>query len=132
MVLGKLDQLGGTSLEVINQIHALQQKGIYIRTLDSLVNSRELGAVGSTLTGLLASLAEIDRSPTRKRTLVNAESRRVNGKSVGGRPKTSEAKESLVVRLREEGYSYRSIREQTGLALSTIRRIIIDKEALVA
>ena len=35
-------------------------------------------------------------------------------------------KESLVIRLRNEGYSYRSIRSQTGIALSTIRRVILE------
>ena len=37
-------------------------------------------------------------------------------------------KESLVIRLRNEGYSYRSIRSQTGIALSTIRRVILEGE----
>ena len=46
------------------------------------------------------------------------------------RPKTNQAKERLVLRLRDEGCSYRSIREQTGLALSTIRRIIAEQEAV--
>ena len=32
------------------------------------------------------------------------------------------------MRLRNEGCSYRSIRTQTGIALSTIRRIILDGE----
>jgi len=35
---------------------------------------------------------------------------------------------SLVIRLRNEGYSYRSIRSQTGIALSTIRRVILEGE----
>ena len=49
--------------------------------------------------------------------------------NLGGRPKISPLKESLVIRLRNEGCSYRSIRTQTGIALSTIRRIILDGEA---
>ena len=51
------------------------------------------------------------------------------GNNLGGRPKISPLIESLVLRLRNEGYSYRSIRTQTGIALSTIRRIILDGEA---
>ena len=58
------------------------------------------------------------------------EHRRATGQSIGGRPKTNKAKEGLVLRLREEGCSYRSIREQTGLALSTIRRIIAEQEVV--
>ena len=51
---------------------------------------------------------------------------------MGGRPKTSNEKDGLVLRLRNEGCSYRSIREHTtGLALSTIRRIIVEQESKV-
>ena len=50
------------------------------------------------------------------------------GLNLGGRPKISKIKETLVLRLRNEGYSYRTIRSQTGVALSTIRRIILDSE----
>ena len=54
--------------------------------------------------------------------------RKLSGNNLGGRPKISPLKESLVIRLRNEGYSYRSIRTQTGIALSTIRRVILDGE----
>ena len=37
---------------------------------------------------------------------------------------TSEKKERLVLRLRGEGESYRSIRDQTGISVSTIQRIL--------
>tara|TARA_B100000963_G_C22218591_1_gene490569 strand:- start:136 stop:270 length:135 start_codon:yes stop_codon:yes gene_type:complete len=42
---------------------------------------------------------------------------------LGGRPKTSPKKEKLLVRLREEGESLRGIRDQTGLAVATLRKI---------
>ena len=54
--------------------------------------------------------------------------RREHNLSLGGRPKTSNKKEKYVLRLRSEGESYREIREQTGLGLATIRRIIADNE----
>ena len=52
--------------------------------------------------------------------------RKLSGNNLGGRPKISPLKESLVIRLRNEGYSYRSIISQTGIALSTIRRVILE------
>ena len=52
-----------------------------------------------------------------------------NGDSLGGHPKISAAKEKLALHLRTEGETYRAIREQTGLALSTIRRVIAEAEA---
>ena len=54
--------------------------------------------------------------------------RKLSGNNLGGRPKISPLKESLVIRLRNEGYSNRSIRSQTGIALSTIRRVILEGE----
>ena len=56
--------------------------------------------------------------------------RRTSSGNLGGRPKTSGKKESLVLRLRQEGESYRSIKEQTGLALATITRIIKEQEVV--
>ena len=56
--------------------------------------------------------------------------RKLSGNNSGGRPKISPLKESLVLRLRNEGFSYRSIRTQTGISLSTIRRIILDGGAI--
>ena len=78
---------------------------------------------------LLSGLAEVERSLIQERTLESIQLRRSTGGNLGGRPKTKEAKECLVLRLRDEGCSYLSIREQTGLALSTIRRIIAEQEA---
>ena len=46
----------------------------------------------------------------------------ING--VGGRPKTP--KENKVIELYKEGHSYREIKRLTGVALATIRRVVVD------
>ena len=132
LVVSKMDRLGRTQVEVVHRIHDLQEKGIHIRTLDGLINTRGLGKFAPVLIGLLSGLAEVERSLTRERTIESIQHRREKGQSLGGRPKTNSAKEGLVLRLRKEGCSYRSIRQQTGLALSTIRRIIVEQEAVAA
>ena len=118
-----------TQREVINRLHDLQEKGIHVRTLDGLVNTKAMGKMAPVLIGLLTGLNVVEREVTRDLVLESIEHRRSTGGNLGGRPKTNEAKERLVLRLRDEGCSYRSIREQTGLALSTIRRIIAEQEA---
>jgi DNA invertase Pin-like site-specific DNA recombinase len=132
LVVSKLDRLGRTQVEVVNRLHQLQEQGIHVRTLDGLVNTKGLGKFAPVLIGLLSGLAEVERSLIQERTRESIAHRRATGGPVGGRPKTNQAKERLVLRLRDEGSSYRSIREQTGLALSTIRRIISEQEALAA
>ena len=130
LVVSKLDRLGRTQVEVVNRLHQLQEQGIHVRTLDGLVNTKGLGKFAPVLIGLLSGLAEVERSLIQERTKESIAHRRATGGHVGGRPKTNQAKERLVLRLRDEGSSYRSIREQTGLALSTIRRIIAEQEAM--
>jgi DNA invertase Pin-like site-specific DNA recombinase len=106
LVVTALSRLGRDQRSAINRLHDLQVKGLHVRTL-------------------------VERKLKRERTLENVQHRRETGESVGERPKTDKATEGLVLRLHEEGCSYRSIRRQSGLALSTIRRIICDAEMMV-
>ena len=126
--LTSLSRLGRTQREVINRLHELQAEGINVITLDGLINTEALGKFAPVLIGLLTGLNQVERELTAERTLASVEYRRRTGGDLGGRPKTSNKKEKLVVRLREEGESLRGIREQTGLAVATIRRILADNE----
>ena len=126
--LTSLSRLGRTQREVINRLHELQAEGINVITLDGLINTEALGKFAPVLIGLLTGLNEVERELTQERTIASVEYRRKTGGNLGGRPKTSAKKEKLVLRLREEGDSLRSIQEQTGVAVKTIRRIIADNE----
>tara|TARA_B100000965_G_C19544556_1_gene737139 strand:- start:464 stop:1081 length:618 start_codon:yes stop_codon:yes gene_type:complete len=128
LVVAKLDRLGRTQLEVVSLLHQLQKEGKHVRTLDGLINTRRLGKIADVLIDFFVGLSELERSLVKERTLENIQHRRETGGNLGGRPKTNTEKEGLVIRLRNEGCSYRSIRKQTGLALSTIRRIIVEKD----
>ena len=97
-----------------------------------MVSTKGLGRFAPVLIGLLFGLAEVERALFQERTLESIQYRRETGSNLGACPKTNQAKERLVLRLREEGCSYRSIREQTGLAHSTIRRIIAEAEVVVS
>ncbi|MBD1193120.1 recombinase family protein [Vulcanococcus sp. Clear-D1] len=126
LVVSKLDRLGRSQVEVINRLNELQIQGVYVRTLDGLINTSGLGKLAPLVIGLLTGLAEVERSLIQERTRESVEHRRRTGGNLGGRPKTSDKKERLVVRLRDEGESYRSIRDQTGLSLATVQRILKD------
>ena len=123
-----LSRLGRTQTEVIQRLNDLQAEGINVITLDGLVNLEALGKFAPVLIGLLTGLNKVEREQISERVQMSVEYRRNNNGDLGGRPKTSEKKEKLVLRLREDGDSYREIREQTGLGLATIRRIIADNE----
>ena len=78
----------------------------------------------------MTGFPEVERSLIQERSRESVEHRRRTGGNLGGRPKTTGKKESLVLRLRQEGESYRSIKEQTGLALATITRIVKEAESV--
>ena len=126
--LCSLSRLGRTQREVINRLHELQAQSINVVTLDGLINLGAMGKFAPLLIGLLTGLNEVERELIQERTQASIDYRRKHGGNLGGRPKTSAKKEQLVIRLREEGESLRSIQEQTGVAVKTIRRIIADNE----
>ena len=130
--LTSLSRLGRTQREVINRLHDLQAEGINIITLDGLINTEALGKFSPLIIGLLTGLNQVERELTQERTLASIEYRRKTGGNLGGRPKTSPKKEKLVLRLREEGESLRGIREQTGLAVATIRKILERNKEVAA
>ena len=75
--------------------------------------------------GLLTGLNEIERDLIRERTQDSINHRRKTGGNLGGRPKTSDKRADLVLSLRDQCDSYRTIRDKTQMGYSTIRRIII-------
>ena len=118
--------------QCIKTINDLLEKGIHVRTTDGLINTRAFGKLAPIAFGLLSGLSEIDHQMVIERTQESIKNRRETGGNLGGRPKTNNEKEVLVLRLRDEGCSYRLIRKQTGLALSTIRRIIVEQDASIS
>ena len=132
IVFTKLDRGFRNQRQCINTLHDLQEKGIHLRTTDGMINTRALGKFAPLLIRLLAGLGEVERQMIIEKSQQSINYRKETGGNLGGRPKTNSEKESLVIRLRNEGCSYRSIRKQTGLALSTIRRIIVEEEKVSA
>tara|TARA_B100000212_G_C27294463_1_gene498758 strand:+ start:61 stop:693 length:633 start_codon:yes stop_codon:yes gene_type:complete len=128
LILDKLDRAFKSKNEFLGIVNQLFKNGINLKILsggfDFIYNYELLYAIFFVL-GELENL-EKDIASEKKKNINNA---KITIQNLGGRPKLSQLKESLVLRLRNEGYSYRSIKSQTGVALSTIRRIIIDSEA---
>ena len=62
LCISKLDRCGRTMVEVVNRLHDLQSRGIHVRTLDGLLDTRSLGKMAPLVIGLLTGLAECERS----------------------------------------------------------------------
>ena len=128
LVMTKLDRAFSNRNECIRIITKLLNQDIELRTLYGFFTSKDCPNISSLVFNILCELNNLDDDCMKERKKENVLKRRLTGNNLGGRPKISPLKESLVIRLRDEGYSYRSIRAQTGIALSTIRRVILEGE----
>ena len=130
--ISKLDRAGRSMVEVINRLHDLQSRGIYVRTLDGLLDTRALGKMAPLVIGLLTGLAEVEREMIRERTQESVDHRRRTGGDLGGRPGLEQVKKENILKLRDEGHSLRKIRTLTGVSLSAVQRTCKESERLDA
>ena len=127
-IMTQLDRAFKNKKECLVTINKLINMDIKFRTLNGFFAANDSSKISSSIFKILYELDNLDAKSLGERKKEELLRRKLSGNNLGGRPKISTLKESLVIRLRNEGYSYRSIRAQTGIALSTIRRVIIEGE----
>jgi len=124
LIVTQLDRAFLNKKDCLITINKLMNNDVRLRTISGFLADKN-----SSIFNILYELDNLEDKYLLERKKEHSIRRKISGNNLGGRPKISPLKESLVLRLRNEGYSYRSIRTQTGIALSTIRRIILDGEA---
>ncbi len=129
-VLYKLDRAFKSKEECIKIINQLLENGINIKTLSGVMDTYISNDLLQPIFKVLLDLNNLEVDYSRERKVEALKNRKIVAGNLGGRPKISPIKEDLVVRLRSDGFSYRSIRAQTGIALSTIRRILLENDSL--
>ena len=127
-MITQLDRAFKNKQECLRTINKLINKDIKLRTLTGFFAANESPKENYSIFKILYELDNLEDKSLGERKKEQLLRRKLSGNNLGGRPKISPLKESLVIRLRNEGYSYRSIRSQTGIALSTIRRVILEGE----
>ncbi len=128
LIITQLDRAFKNTKECLRTINKLINRDIKLRTLTGFFAANESSNENSSIFKILYELDNLEDKSLGERKKEQLLRRKLSGNNLGGRPKISPLKESLVIRLRNEGYSYRSIRSQTGIALSTIRRVILEGE----
>ena len=128
LIITQLDRAFKNKKECLRTINKLINNDVTLQTLTGFFASNESSKANSSIFKILYELNNLEEKSLSERKKEQLLRRKLSGNNLGGRPKISPLKESLVIRLRNEGYSYRSIRSQTGIALSTIRRVILEGE----
>ena len=132
LCVSKLDRCGRTMVEVVNRLHDLQSRGIHVKTLDGLLDTRSLGKMAPLVVGLLTGLAEVERELIRERTQESVEHRRRTGGNLGGRPGLPQVKKDFIIRLRNEGNSLRQIVSLTGVSLASVQKTCKEHQVTAA
>ena len=127
-VLYKLDRAFKSKDECIRVINQLLDNGINLKTLSGDLETNISNELLRSIFQVLLELDNLELNFLSEKKVETLQNRKIVAGNLGGRPKISPLKEDLVVRLRNDGFSYRSIRTQTGIALSTIRRILVENE----
>ena len=128
LVVCKLDRAFKSKDECIKIINELFDKGINFKTLSGNLETNISNELLRSIFQVLLELDNLELNFLSEKKVETLQNRKIVAGNLGGRPKISPLKEALVVRLRNDGFSYRSIRTQTGIALSTIRRILVEND----
>ena len=124
----RLDRCARTMQETVSIMQDLQEKGIFVRTLDGLINTESMQLMAPLVIGLLSGLANVERNLIIERQKESVAYRRRTGGNLGGRPSLESCKKNNIKKLRGEGYSLRKIVTLTGVSLSAVQRVCKEEE----
>ena len=128
LLVAKLDRLGRTMEDCVSRVAELLDDGIHVRTLDGRVDTKGLGKMAKLVVGILAAAAEIERELILERTAEGRERALAAGVKFGPKRKYTDGQANHVRELRAAGKTLGEIVTATGIAKSTVRRIIATEQ----
>ncbi|ETT26911.1 Resolvase domain-containing protein [Rhodococcus rhodochrous ATCC 21198] len=126
LVVDALDRLGRSTLEVIDTIHDLTERGVIIvdRTYRRLDAS---DAVGKALVQIMAVMAEMEVNLKAERAAAARESAAARGKHTGRPRKLANHDVARARELKEKGLSAAEIGKSLGVSRATVFRYLADE-----
>lgn len=119
VLVWKLDRWGRSLAHLVDSVQEISALGIRFIAITQSIDTDEGNPMARLLMHLMGSFAEFEREMIRERTVSGVRAARARGK-VLGRPRRVFRRDE-VLRLREQGVSWRAISRQLGIAVSTIR-----------
>ena len=125
----KLDRLGRSLPDLLATIDILSKFNTEFISIQDGINTSNQSAFGRLQLGLLASIADFERSLIRERVMAGLRAARKNGK-IGGRPSLPQATKDRMRNMLTEGFKERVIASECGVSVASVYKM--KKLALVA
>lgn len=128
VVVWKLDRLGRNTLNILETVKALTDRGVtLISTTDGIDSST---AAGRMMIGVLGSLAEYERELTKERTALKRAMSLANGTKFGRRKKVPDPSHIATARrMKDDGHTAKDVAKYLGVSRATLYRYLADEAA---
>ena len=128
VVVWKLDRLGRNTLNILETVKALTNRGVtLISTTDGIDSST---AAGRMMIGVLGSLAEYERELVKERTALKRAISLANGTKFGRRKKVVHPSHiETAKRMKTDGHVAKDIAKYLGVSRATLYRYLADEAA---
>ena len=128
VVVWKLDRLGRNTLNILETVKALTNRGVtLISTTDGIDSST---AAGRMMIGVLGSLAEYERELVKERTALKRAISLANGTKFGRRKKVAHPSHIATARrMKNDGHVAKDIAKYLGVSRATLYRYLADEAA---
>lgn len=117
LIVVRLDRLGRSVIDVLQQVEALTTRGIVVRSLAEGIDSST--PAGRMVIGVMASLAAYERELTRERQTAGIASAKAKGKHLGRPHALTTAQREFA---QNSGKSPKEVAQLLGCSESTARR----------
>ena len=130
-ITSEMSSCGRSTVEMLAQINAMVQKGIFIRTLDGRLDTslmpQEIVRATIGITGYCAEQELNNKLRMEERRDIA----KIKGAKLGAKRKFDNYKVGEIMKKRSQGQGYGSIAKELGMKRSTVQKIV-ERERLIA
>jgi DNA invertase Pin-like site-specific DNA recombinase len=118
----KLDRLGRSLPDLLATIDILSKFNTDFISIQDGINTSNQSAFGRLQLGLLASIADFERSLIRERVMAGLRAARKNGR-VGGRPPVLQSIKDRAIEMLREGRHPKTISQEVGTSVASVYKM---------
>ncbi len=126
VVVTKLDRLARSMTDLMAILAGIEKKGAGFKALDQ-TEIDTTKSTGRLVLGILASVAEFERSLIKERQAEGIRRAKAEGVKFGRDPKVTPELARKIASMRSEGVLIRSIMAEFGLSKATVYRVLSEK-----